>query len=237
MAKKNLTMGNENSQMKIEELIEKINAFNMSVLKKNQGNLSEIEKDLLLNYLRELYDRVLFLKNNSHDEEKKTEIKTIEKEVHKEEKKPAIIIQQPTPPPVKKEVIEEIPKVIEQKQEQVKKTSSSVKTEMNLRTPPKPSVNEKFQNQTTGLSEKLGAKVIGDLKAAIGVNQRFGFINELFAKNTNEFESVIKQLNACKSTDEANNLLSNFKTKFKWDEKNPVVKEFLELVKRKFSKS
>ena len=188
-------METKNPQAKVEELIEKINDFRSNVLEKNKGEAAAIEIDIVLGYLRELYEQVLLLRKNPVE---KTHTASKPKEEPAEEKKPIIITKQEQPQlpqeekkeappaqpvPPKKEIETEIPKVIAQKEEQQKKTSSSVKAEMLNRTPPRPSLNEKFKNNTSELGEQLGLKPVGDLKTAIGVNQRFAFINELFARN------------------------------------------------------
>lgn len=226
-------MENQSSQAKIDELIEKINYFHSNILKKTKGEISEIEKEMVLSSLKELYEQVLFLNSSSSltQEKKKSETSHTPQ---KSEKKPIIITEQFTEKqPAQKETTQEIPK-----EEPLKKTLPIVKKEVSVSSQTNQSLHEKFKKDGTNMSERLGSKPINDLKSAIALNQRFSFINELFAKNTVEFDNAIKQLNNSKTMEEANNHInSHLKTKFKWDEKSGTVKIFMELVKRKFLKS
>ena len=84
------------------------------------------------------------------------------------------------------------------------------------------------------VSEKLQHKKISDLKAAIGINEKFQFINELFEGNMKEYNVAIDQINNFISRSEAESYLANLQEVYKWSDENPIAANFLELVERRF---
>lgn len=99
------------------------------------------------------------------------------------------------------------------------------------------SLNESLKyNQNTELTEMLSNEPIKDLKKAIGINDRFLFINELFNGDEVMFERSIKTINSFSIYPEAEYWIRReLKLKLTWDEKNPIVKQFDQLCKRRFS--
>jgi hypothetical protein len=88
----------------------------------------------------------------------------------------------------------------------------------------------------TELQEKLALEPIKDLKAAIGINDKFQFIASLFGGDEKVFEQAIKTINGFKIYAEAQFWIkSNLREQNKWDEMDEVVKAFDLLVKRRFA--
>ena len=88
----------------------------------------------------------------------------------------------------------------------------------------------------TELQEKLALDPIKDLKAAIGVNDRFQFISTLFNGDEKAFEVAVKTINGFKIFAEAQFWIkSNLREQNKWDETAEAVKAFDLLVKRRFA--
>ena len=86
------------------------------------------------------------------------------------------------------------------------------------------------------LQEKLALDPIKDLKAAIGINDKFQFIETLFGKDEKAFEQAVKTINAFKIYAEAQFWIkSNLKEKYQWDDSAAEVKAFDLLVKRRFA--
>jgi hypothetical protein len=93
---------------------------------------------------------------------------------------------------------------------------------------PKPEKErEKTQN-------KPFRKPIADLKAAIGINDKFRFINELFDGNATEFNIALNQINSCTGYEDADTYITNIRSIYKWDQDKEVVVLFLDLVERRF---
>jgi hypothetical protein len=88
----------------------------------------------------------------------------------------------------------------------------------------------------TELQEKLALEPIKDLKAAIGINDKFQFIASLFGGDEKAFDQAIKTINGFKIYAEAQFWIkSNLREQNKWDETDEVVKAFDLLVKRRFA--
>ena len=88
----------------------------------------------------------------------------------------------------------------------------------------------------TELQEKLALDPIKDLKAAIGVNDKFQFISTLFNGDEKAFEIAVKTINGFKIFAEAQFWIkSNLREQNKWDETAEAVKAFDLLVKRRFA--
>ena len=88
----------------------------------------------------------------------------------------------------------------------------------------------------TELQEKLALDPIKDLKAAIGINDKFQFISTLFNGDEKAFEQGVKTINGFKIYAEAQFWIkSNLREQNKWDETAEAVKAFDLLVKRRFA--
>jgi hypothetical protein len=82
----------------------------------------------------------------------------------------------------------------------------------------------------TDLSSKLQSQPLKDIGAAIGVNDRFYYIRELFNGDSKKFDNAIKVLNNSRNFNEAFNYLSE---NYNWDMDDPAVQNLLELIRRK----
>lgn len=103
-----------------------------------------------------------------------------------------------------------------------------VKTESNLDTSEKIEIKE--------VKDHLVMEPIKDLRSAIGINDKFQFIQELFGGDEKSFEVGIKTINAFKIFPEAQFYIKReLREKNNWDEESNVVKQFDQLIKRRFS--
>lgn len=75
------------------------------------------------------------------------------------------------------------------------------------------------------------ARIITDLKKAIGLNDRFRFRNDLFNKDEKLMLETIEALNGLASMNEAKTYLSS---RFTWKEDDATVVYFYEILERKF---
>ena len=97
------------------------------------------------------------------------------------------------------------------------------------------SLNERLKESRTELAEKLTDGPIKDLKKGIGVNDRFLFINELFRGDEAMYERSIKTINNFSILAEAEYWIRReLKIKIGWTDSDPVVKQFDQLVRRRF---
>ena len=81
------------------------------------------------------------------------------------------------------------------------------------------------------LDQQLASSPISKLESAIGLNDRFQYIRELFNHDAGLYQTTIRQLDQMQNLDEAVGYLSH---NFKW-RKNDTSVKFAQLVKRRFS--
>jgi hypothetical protein len=85
------------------------------------------------------------------------------------------------------------------------------------------------------LSDTLQHTHLADLKLSIGINERFAFINELFAGDQQLYHQSIEHLNSMQVYEEARKLLhEELKQQLGWQTGSERFRQFDELVKRRF---
>ena len=98
------------------------------------------------------------------------------------------------------------------------------------------SLNDKLKQGKTELIEILKETPVKDLRKAVGINDRFLFINELFRGDENMYERSIKTINSFNIYPEAEYWISReLKVKLGWSNDQTAVQHFDQLVKRRFS--
>lgn len=97
-------------------------------------------------------------------------------------------------------------------------------------------INDTLKESKTELAQKLQDVPIRDLRKAIGINDRYLFINELFGGDEAMFERSVKTLNQFSILPEAEFWMQReLKLKLAWNEDAPIVQQFIQLVRRRFS--
>lgn len=98
------------------------------------------------------------------------------------------------------------------------------------------SLNEKLKEERVEVAAALQGTPIRDLKKAIGINDRFLFVNDLFRGDENMYERSIKTINGFSIYPEAQYWIQReLKVKLSWPDQSEAVKIFDQLVKRRFS--
>jgi len=98
------------------------------------------------------------------------------------------------------------------------------------------SLNDRLKEDRTEVMHALKDTPIRDLRKAIGINDRFVFINELFRGDEPMYERSIKTINSFNIYPEAEYWMNReLKIKLGWDDTRETVKHFYQLVKRRFS--
>lgn len=98
------------------------------------------------------------------------------------------------------------------------------------------SLNEKLREEKTEVATALQGTPVRDLRKAIGINDRFLFVNELFRGDENMYERSIKTINAFTIYAEAEYWIQReLKVKLSWPDNSDTVKLFDQLIKRRFS--
>lgn len=104
-----------------------------------------------------------------------------------------------------------------------------------LMTDSKPSVADRFADQRIdqNLAARLGQNTIGDMKEAIGINDKFLLINELFKGNQHHYTQALHFLNNAESFDEAMGMFSRMFAELKWKEDSKAVGTLRSLIERR----
>ena len=98
------------------------------------------------------------------------------------------------------------------------------------------SLNDKLKSEVADLKSALNDTPVRDLKKAIGVNDRYVFINQLFRGDEVMYERSIKTINGFRILPEAEYWMEReLKVKLGWDENRETTRHFYQLVKRRFS--
>ena len=98
------------------------------------------------------------------------------------------------------------------------------------------SLNDKLKSDVTDLKSAINDAPVRDLKKAIGVNDRYVFINQLFRGDEVMYERSLKTINGFRILPEAEYWMEReLKVKLGWDENREATRHFYRLVKRRFS--
>ncbi|MCB2196510.1 MAG: hypothetical protein KQH79_11670 [Bacteroidetes bacterium] len=88
------------------------------------------------------------------------------------------------------------------------------------------------KNMKKDVSSKMQSKPIPDINSAIGLNDKFIFIRELFHNNKDQYHETIQILN---NFDTFENAVEYLNENFDWDNEDPNFERLKELVRRKFA--
>ncbi len=211
-------------------LLKKINALHESGVNISSG-LSSLERDLLLQYIRELYEAIV-----DHAEPKET---MNGDNYHR----PYTEKIQPTPQSRVSTQDFYAPNVIVQnlpdgsQQENVRRTtvepiSSPSSTKVLL----DPAVEELFEESSTSVS-RFGDKALTELSKAFSINEKILTINELFGGNQQAYSTAIEALDRLISMEEAKTFLTrDIVAKYNWTSpsKRNKAQQFIQLIRRRY---
>jgi len=97
-------------------------------------------------------------------------------------------------------------------------------------------LNEQLKAEKQELANNFQDTPIVDLKKAIGINDRYLFINELFRGDETMYERSLKTINSFAIFPEAHYWIQReLKVKLGWNERSEIVGHFDQLVKRRFA--
>jgi hypothetical protein len=115
-------------------------------------------------------------------------------------------------------------------------TLSHQAKEKDPKAPAEEELNDKLKQGKTELLEILKESPVKDLRKAVGINDRFLFISELFRGDESMYERSIKTINSFNIFAEAEYWINReLKLKLGWDAKSEAVHHFDQLVRRRFS--
>ena len=225
-------------------LLEKINALHKSV-SLDKGDVSNIERDLMLSYIRQFYEAYLNTNTSAPPQPMS---------------RPVAPPSPPPPPPVEKTVPEPLPPKVEvepappppppppaPKPEPVVETPAPAPAPVPppaAAPPPAPEkktasagVEALFRHKAAKeLSEKLSQQAISDLTRAMSINDKLLYSNELFGRDMASMNETLQQLQQLNSMEEARELLIDIAEHNDWteEERSDVAESFIKLVRRKY---
>ncbi len=96
------------------------------------------------------------------------------------------------------------------------------------------SLHDKLHNnaEDTSIGNKFESNPVKDLKKAIGINDRFTYINELFNGNKIEYEVFIEEISKFEDKDSALSFFQNTINNKHWDINKPSFKSLSSLINR-----
>lgn len=239
---------------KVKKQINKINSFFDSITADDE--ISKIEKDLLLSYIRKLYETVIdeaspspSEKTTHHEKPIKTETSDLAAQAKVEAveeviEAPVIIERKP----FEKAIVAETPKVTAEKLApaptaealQAVSPSSTVAEVIDV-APQDLSDNMIFifeQDSGNEISDRLGNLPIKDLTKSMGINERMFTVKELFGGDQELMKKVLNDLNGMKNFEDAKSyLIGGVAKDLEWDSSSKYKKasNFVKLVQRRYS--
>jgi hypothetical protein len=229
----------------VPELIQSLNNLTTRI---NKGTVGLEEFETTLRDARELYERLVILRYKAIEDRNLMgaprqadifeNLPPAVAEPETEEIKPAVkqISLIDSIEEIKREKVSPPMEIIEPKPEVEKPAPVA---EKKVVTPPPhilPSSRAPKDVELKGsVAEKMSHTPIKDLKVAIGLNQKFQFIKELFDADADAYKSAVSKLNSFSGGTEAEQYLRNeLMATYGWDEEEPLVISFTELVQRRY---
>jgi hypothetical protein len=240
----------------IRELVNEITHIADNMTARNQ-TVSKIEIDLILEKLRKGYDELLHLDLAHPEVENKEMAKEpeisenlrsakIDDEIHKSESETSEIDTDELMLEIGNKQLLKKPKPESQadlfagqhfeSKPGEKESQVSDEVEEKQAVDDSSSVGEKIQKdkQEETVADKIQKNKISSLKIAIGINEKFFFINELFNGSLKDYNEAIDKLDQAGNKNEAVSLLDAMQNKNMWDRDSEAYNQILQMVERKF---
>lgn len=100
------------------------------------------------------------------------------------------------------------------------------------------SLHQAYEEQSTdhSIASRLQYNPINDLRSAIGINDKFLIMNQLFKGSMEQYNSAIERLNNFYNYEDAEIFLGSLKILHDWSEELPANEKLLHFVKRRYQK-
>ncbi|MBK8845704.1 MAG: hypothetical protein IPO27_03720 [Bacteroidetes bacterium] len=252
----------------LKDTIEKI-SFQLDFIAK-ENEIYELDRDVLLNYLREAYSQALQLLNEKTEKAEKetlpstpsnsqtytvpesciiygaqTEEKIYETKSTATEAVPVTPTMEPIENPIPAHTIAsrnvQLQSTVESKDKLPKKKSAaslfeSPEVVAGLFDNNASVADNLARSQTqASVAQAMNVSPLEDLKKAIGINEKFLFINELFEGSMQAYTDTIDKLNSAADKMQANHILESLQIKYNWDSSHAAYLRMFELIQRRFA--
>ncbi|HMO41130.1 MAG TPA: hypothetical protein PKC76_16300 [Saprospiraceae bacterium] len=212
-------------------LLEKINSLHKSI-RLNKGPVAAIERDLMLSYVRQLYESYL----NTNE--------LVQPAPPAAPPPPPAPAPKPaeTPPPPR---VEYTPPKVSAPEPPPAPPVQPIRQE-----PPPPPAAQRGRvsdpanfsilfdfRQARELSEKLGERPVTDLTKAFAINDKLLYINELFGRDSTAFNDSLTLMNKFETIEEAKSLLMSLAEQYDWteEERMEIAQSFIKTVRRRYT--
>ena len=244
---------------KISELLQDINKKN-ELLKTSADEILKIEIDIIKSKIRELYEIIDKVESPEVDsikaeerivkEEVPIQIESVEEvseEEINEEKVTELEIEEGVNENIEEQIEEQIEEPID---EQMKKddnlqpkatgdlfSNTTFETISDKFKDIQQSLNDKISDSKDekSIGETMQKQHINDIKSAIGINEKFLFMNELFDGVLDNYNDAIDKLNSFEKLDDALAYFMELETKYKWDDSIQSYSQLKAMIERKFN--
>ncbi len=237
-------MAIKNFSEEVFKLIEKI-VTRTERINSYKGKIPAIEFDLAMEDIRRLYDCFLVVKSivpevkaepvALREEESATVIEEAESVVSVKE---AVATEPADQPESGTPSIKE-PVAVEGKAEEDKREKTTTKKILadQLKLKEQQSIHDLIAAgySDTSISTRMQHHPISNLKSAIGINEKFIFVYELFNGNVQQYSEAIDQLNSMPGRNEAIALMEILREKYHWDIENMAFHKLVDMVTRRYS--
>lgn len=212
--------------IQIEEVLNKM-SNQVGFLIRNKKLINQLDLDLLMENTRKLYDTLCSVKCNM-------DVDSITMEVEGEEELEG------------EEGLEglEGEEGIEEEEEEGAELEGSVQGEQEdsgiraykkVYTIESHTLGDKLESaEDTSLAARLQRKPVSDLASAIGINDKFLLLNELFGGSMEKYNKSIRALNNFSTLLGAKTYMSELQIEFQWDCESDAYKKLDNLVERRF---
>ncbi|MCS6928290.1 MAG: hypothetical protein NZM43_02230 [Saprospiraceae bacterium] len=211
-------------------------------MSKDPENIMRIDIDIMLAYVRDLYDALLSEPSPPMTSPPRETPARPTQPQARSAPPPTAPAPEVAPPPAVEPPAPSMANVVKDTEPlpQIKPTPPPPSTTPppSFPTPP-PEAEVLFEHkQAVELSEKLSELPITDLRKAIGLNDRLLLIRELFGGDSEAFERTVNTLNSLSSMEQAKAfLLEHCVMRYRWTDKKRMdtAKKFIKLVRRRYA--
>ena len=247
------------AKLALEKIISLYNAMST-----DEKNISTIERDLMLNYIRQLYEvflegSVISAFKNEPSPAQKIKENVVRQNTDSESEMPdvygtrdKVVAATPNFAPEKEVVRPEPARIVEQPKietppppvyvappiEQPKPQPKPVEVARTTTPKVSASISALFDEVTSNeLSDRLSNQHVADLTRGLGLNDKLLFQNNLFSNNKPAFDEVLKDINAMSSFDAARAFVTDIADRYSWDaseEKKKIARDFIRYMRRRF---
>lgn len=220
----------------------------------NHHKIPPIELDIVKQNIRHLYDKLrdFEMENNELDEEAPG-MQFTNGQVNKQQQKEVTTAIEFGGEPIEKKPVEKQNKETTRKThphpENKKQTDSYQKGEKKQEeksgnssladkyVDEKNSINDKISpsNEQTTVASKLEKNPVYDIKSAIGINEKYLFIRELFDGNTKTYQEVLDRFTTLLDWKQALNYLNDLADTHDWSDEDQNYQRFYQIISRKFN--